>query len=135
MKKVISVLAILLLTIVSYGQGTIIKNGGTIYTSKDATQEPFKVYKYGAILTAIESDGKWVTVSLKDINYYVLLTDIEGKPIFKRKTYPIKLGMHFTDLVSSLGTPNWEGYILDKHILKYSQTTYWFKNDLLVLIE
>lgn len=135
MKKVISVLAILLLTIVSYGQGTIIKNGGTIYTSKDATQEPFKVYEYGAILTAIENDGKWVTVSLKDVNYYVLLTDIEGKPIFKRKIYPIKLGMHFTDLVSSLGTPNWEGYVLDKHILKYSQTTYWFKNDLLVLIE
>jgi hypothetical protein len=133
MKKL--ALVFLLLSIVSYSQGTTIKNGGAIYISKDATQDPFKVYEYGAILTAIESDGKWVTVSLKDINYYVLLTDIEGKPIFKRKTYPIKLGMHFTDLVSSLGTPNWEGYILDKHVLKYSQTTYWFKNDFLVLIE
>jgi hypothetical protein len=135
MKKIILALAILLLTSVSYGQGTIIKNGGAIYTSKDTTQVPFKIYEYGAILTAIESDGKWVTVVLKDINYYVLLTDFEGKPIFKRKTYPIKLGMHFTDLVSSLGKPNWEGYIYDKHVLKYSQTSYWFKNDILVLIE
>lgn len=135
MKIVILALAFLLLKVVCYGQGATIKNGGAIYTSKDATQEPFKVYEYGAILTAIESDGKWVTVSSKDINYYVLLTDIEGKPTFKRKTYPIKLGMHFTDLVSSLGIPNWEGYILDKHVLKYSQTTYWFKNDYLVLIE
>lgn len=83
MKKL--AIVFLLLNVVSYGQGTTIKNGGAIYTSKDAAQDPFKVYQYGAILTAIESDGKWVTVSLKDKNYYVLLTDIEGKPTFKKK--------------------------------------------------
>lgn len=65
--------------------------------------------------------------------YYLLI--LKANLHLKKKIYPIKLGMHFTDLVSSLGTPNWEGYILDKHVLKYNQTTYWFVNDFLVLIE
>lgn len=136
--KNLFLVSILLLSIVVFGQTVTIKNGGAIYRIKDINSKPYYVYEYGAILSPTEVNGEWITIIKKDTLYYMHTKDVEGKVNLKQKMHPIKIGMHFVDLVSTLGPADSSAdydsaYSYDK-VLTYGGTYYVFKNDILIAI-